>query len=202
MRALRLTGLSVVTKVDPQFGEFVCKIGDVGTDASDCPARDGSYWSYFRLDANGVWRPSSVGASSAKVRCGNGEGWAWFARGVGTPPSAPTSFSSMCPGRTCQDQPSPRTTARPTPSKTVSIEPRRASRSTPSAASEASPSVSSEIRGNSAEEPPGLTAAPASGPGADRVGEDDPGVGRYLIVGAVILGLASLTFYLRRIKGS
>jgi hypothetical protein len=42
VKALRSTGLPIVTKVDPQFGEFVCKIGDVGTDSSDCPARDGS----------------------------------------------------------------------------------------------------------------------------------------------------------------
>jgi hypothetical protein len=106
LRALRQTGLSVVTKTDPQFGEFVCRIGNVGPEASDCPARDGSFWAYFQLDNNGVWRLASSGASATKVRCGGGEGWAWFEKGVGPPPT-PSSFAAMCPGRNCGGQASP-----------------------------------------------------------------------------------------------
>jgi hypothetical protein len=114
IRALRNTGLPVVTKVDPQLGEFVCKIGNVGTDLSDCPARDGSYWAYFKL-RDRVWVLSGEGASSSKVQCGSGEGWAWSPRGVGAPPS-PTSFSELCPSKNCSGE-------SPTPATQTPLEP-------------------------------------------------------------------------------
>lgn len=117
IQALRLTGLRVVTKADPQFGEFVCKIAEVGPEASDCPSSDGSFWAYFRLDSNGVWRLASTGASATKVRCGDGEGWAWFPRGAGPPPSSPASVESMCPGRSCGSQPSPTPAAAGSPTQ-------------------------------------------------------------------------------------
>ncbi|MGH2812684.1 MAG: hypothetical protein ACRDI1_08245 [Actinomycetota bacterium] len=74
IQALRATGLEVVTKTDPQFGEFVCKIGEVGTEASDCPAAAGSYWAYFRGDAN-TWTSSETGASQTQVVVDDVDGW-------------------------------------------------------------------------------------------------------------------------------
>lgn len=205
IQALRLTGLSVVTKIDPQFGEFVCKIGDVGHDASSCPASDGSFWAYFRLDGNGVWRPSSAGASMTKVRCGDGEGWAWFPRGVGPPPSAPASVSAMCAGRTCgQTSPSPGDQPVSTPPDGNS-------------GTRSSPIRSGAARGASTSSAPRQTPIPAElavetslpGPApslkspqaATSSRERDPR-GIYVIVSAVLLALASAALYLkRRMKG-
>lgn len=104
MEALRLTGLPVVTKTYGSEGEYVCKIGDVGTDAADCPAKDGSYWGYWRMTAQG-WRHAGIGASSARVRCGSLEGWAWLQGGTGPAPSA-AEFSSLCTSAGCRAAPS------------------------------------------------------------------------------------------------
>lgn len=104
IEALRLTGLPVVTKTFASQGEYVCKIGDVGTDSADCPAKDGSYWGYWRMTAQG-WRHSGIGASSARVRCGSMEGWAWLQGGTGPAPSS-GQFSSVCRSAACEAVPS------------------------------------------------------------------------------------------------
>lgn len=191
IKALRLTGLAIVTKVDPQFGEFVCKIGDVGTDATDCPARDGSYWSYFVLDANGIWRLSSVGASGSKVRCGAGEGWSWFARGAGAPPSGPTTFASMCPGRSCQAQASPGAT----PSQPGETGPRLSPRPTPKTGTVALPSASPSIgQSTPADADAGATAGPTPPPSGNPRGR---GRGPYILIAGTLFILTSSAWYLR-----
>lgn len=100
IEALRLSGLPVVTRTFGSDGEYVCKIGNVGTDAADCPAKDGSYWGYWRMTADG-WRHSGIGASAARVRCGSVEGWAWLQGGSGPAPS-PGRFASICPSAACR----------------------------------------------------------------------------------------------------
>jgi hypothetical protein len=102
--ALRLTGLPVVTKPFGPDGEYVCKIGAVGTEAADCPAKDGSYWGYWRMTSEG-WRHSGIGASAARVRCGSLEGWAWLQGGTGPAPSVAES-RSICPSTGCGAAPS------------------------------------------------------------------------------------------------
>lgn len=204
IQALRLTGLPVVTKIYPPYGEFVCKIGEVGTDASDCPARDGSYWSYFYLDSTGVWYPWSVGASSAKVRCGAGEGWSWFPRGVGAPPSAPTSFASMCPGRSCEAQASPAPTGGAAPPQQGALEP---GGSPPSRTRTGKvPSATATAGSPSPSETPGETRSPFSTLGEPRATPEKrgrPAEGALVAIAAVLISLSSLGLYLRhRMKGS
>ncbi len=113
--ALRSTGLNLVTKSSGGMGEFVCKIGDVGTDTQDCPASDGSYWSYFKM-TDGGWRASGRGASSSKVGCGDVDGWAWLPAGKGSAPSG-TDYAQLCPSFTCSAGavPPPATSAAQTP---------------------------------------------------------------------------------------
>jgi hypothetical protein len=199
IKALRLTGLPIVTKVDPQFGEFVCKIGEVGTDVNDCPARDGSYWSYFVLDANGTWRPSSVGASGSKVRCGGGEGWSWFARGAGAPPSAPTTFASMCPGRSCQAQTSPSPSAGAIPSQPGGNEPRPSPRSTPKTGTVPAPTASPSI-GHSTPteaETSSATGGPTPPPSASSNNSGGRGRAPYVLLAGTLLILTSSALYFR-----
>lgn len=196
IKALRLTGLPIITKVDPQFGEFVCKIGDVGTDATDCPARDGSYWSYFFLDANGIWRLSSVGASGSKVRCGAGEGWSWFARGAGAPPSGPTTFASMCPGRSCQAQASPSPSAG-TPSQPAGNEPRPSRRSTPKTGTVASASPSIGQSNPADAETLSATASPTPPPSASSGDSEGRGRAPYILLAGTLLILTSSALYFR-----
>ena len=99
LAALRSTGLAVVTKGFGTMGEFVCKIGDVGTDVQDCPAADGSYWSYYkRID--GGWRVSGRGPASSKVGCGDVDGWAWLPSGKGAAPSS-AEYAALCRASGC-----------------------------------------------------------------------------------------------------
>jgi len=105
IEALRSTGLPLITKSSGSYGELVCKIGDVGTDASDCPASDQSYWAYWHLQ-DGRWAYSGLGAWSFRLRCGAVDGWTWYPQGKGAPPSS-TTFSA-CPAGSC---PSPGATA-------------------------------------------------------------------------------------------
>lgn len=103
---LRATGLPIVTKSYGSMGEFVCKIGDVGTEVSDCPAKDGSYWAYYHLASNGTWTVSNKGASTYRVHDSGMDGWSWQPVGKGTPPY-PTSFGAICPGDAPEASPSP-----------------------------------------------------------------------------------------------
>lgn len=200
IKALRLTGLRVVTKTDPQFGEFVCKIEDVGPEASECPASDGSFWSYFRLDSNGAWRFASTGASATKVRCGDGEGWAWFPRGVGPPPSAPASFASMCPGRTCGGQPAPTPPAGSSPSPESSGSATRPRANSGSAAKKDSPdrpsqSETLQSRFSEPTESPSKRSSPP--PRLSSTEEDKRSIGKWVVVGAPIVALSLLAAYLK-----
>jgi hypothetical protein len=200
IRALKLTGLRVVTKTDPQFGEFVCKIGDVGPEASECPASDGSFWSYFRLDSNGVWRVASTGASSTKVRCGDGEGWAWFPRGVGPPPTGPASVSSMCPGRTCGDQPGPNPTdggSSTPPSSGSTSGPRTPTRTAPGRISSSPPlqDESAEGASNEATAGPSTTSTPT--PRLASRQHRASASSKWVAVGALILASSFVVAYVK-----
>jgi len=114
IEALRSTGLPLITKSSGSYGELVCKIGDVGTDASDCPASDQSYWAYWHLQ-DGRWAYSGLGASSFRLRCGGVDGWTWYPKGKGAPPSS-TTFSA-CPAGSCPTPVAgaPKTQAAPPP---------------------------------------------------------------------------------------
>ena len=100
IEALRASGVPVVIKQDPNFGAFVCKIGDVGVEFDKCPSKEG-YWAYWHfLDGN--WRFATTGAADYKVACGAVDGWVW-AKGeeVGSPPSEAAGFAGICKGRPC-----------------------------------------------------------------------------------------------------
>lgn len=94
--ALRKTGLVVVTKTDPTYGEQICKIGDVGGD--DCASSEG-YWAYFHADASGRWSSSDVGATAYRVVEGAVEGWAWASLSSTDPYASvpkPARFDEIC----------------------------------------------------------------------------------------------------------
>ncbi|MGI8426791.1 MAG: hypothetical protein ACR2FO_06180 [Actinomycetota bacterium] len=101
IEALRATGLPLVTKSNGSLGEFVCKIGGVGTEASNCPASDNSYWVYWHFQ-DGRWGQSGLGASSSRVHCGGVDGWTWYPQGNGSPPSSttmPACLAGSCPSQ-------------------------------------------------------------------------------------------------------
>ncbi|MCA1839134.1 MAG: hypothetical protein ABR507_11215 [Actinomycetota bacterium] len=120
MELLRATSVPLITKSFGSMGEYVCKIGDVGTDASDCPARDGSYWAYYHLSADGTWAASSQGASVYKDRNGAVDGWSWQPIGKGTTP-LPNTFAGVCPGDAPHASPSPSTSPSPSPGPSPSV---------------------------------------------------------------------------------
>lgn len=101
IEALQRTGLPVVTLPFGTLGEFVCKIGDVGTEASGCEeqSRRGNFWAYFRLGDAG-WYASPLGASAARVGCGDVEGWAWQSGGTRSPPP-PAALAGICGPEAC-----------------------------------------------------------------------------------------------------
>lgn len=139
MALLKSTGLEVITKSYGSMGEFVCKIDDVGSDVSDCPAKDGSYWAYFHLSQSGTWTSSNVGASSYRVHDGEVEGWSWQPLAKGTAPF-PTSFGAICPGAAPESSPSPSPSPQSAPRGKQLSEP--LSSSSKNAAAPASPSGS------------------------------------------------------------
>jgi len=148
LAALRSTGLEVVTKGFGTMGEFVCKIGDVGTDAQDCPAADGSYWSYYkRID--GAWRVSGRGAALSKVGCGDVDGWAWLPSGKGAAPSS-AEYAALCPASGCGQ-----TVASASPTRALVSSPTR--RPTKSTASPSpTPVIAQEIIA-----PPAISSSPS-----------------------------------------
>jgi len=99
MEALRLTGLPVEAKTE-SIGELVCKIGPVGNDLGDCPSKkDNSYWSYWHGRAASGWHYSEIGASAARLSCGQVDGWSWLTVGAngagGGPDGAGPSRQSL-----------------------------------------------------------------------------------------------------------
>lgn len=103
VEALKKTGLEVVTKVDPQYGEQVCKIEDVGSD--DCSSRD--YWGYWHASADGSWTSSEVGASTYQVTDGAVEGWVWTGADEPFPPTnqpKAAPFDEICSEATVTEQ--------------------------------------------------------------------------------------------------
>lgn len=171
IEALRLSGLPIVTKTYGSQGEYVCKIGDVGTDASDCPARDGSYWGYWRMTSQG-WRHSGIGASGTRVRCGSLEGWAWLQGGSGPAPSA-AEFSYLCKSAACKASPS---AVEPAPAPSPRREPQTAAGSAPYAA----PEPDQGLENRPQQDPPqrrAVEAGPAAAPPIDASVRSDPGSG-------------------------
>jgi hypothetical protein len=87
MEALSLSGLKVETK-SSAFGEYVCKIEDVG----DCTGSSSQYWAYQYWDTSASpmqWTDYMVGASSSTVVNGSIEGWGYGDFGTVHLPPAP-----------------------------------------------------------------------------------------------------------------
>ncbi len=80
--ALQRAGFGVVAEGSAGIGAMVCAIDGVGCDYPNescgckCEGAECIYWAYSQLK-DGVWRYSTLGASSARVRDGAVEGWAW-----------------------------------------------------------------------------------------------------------------------------
>ena len=95
LEVLKATGLEVITKTT-EFGEQICKVGDVGTD--DCSFDVGFYWAYYHGD-DGSWTASEVGADSYEVPPGAIEGWVWQdadADFATARPETEPSFDAIC----------------------------------------------------------------------------------------------------------
>lgn len=90
IEALKRTGLQLTT-VDSSFGEAVCAIEDTGCPATNCFCA-ANFWSYWQVQ-NAAWVASPVGASSATVRPGAVEGWAWDAFPAAPPAILPATLT-------------------------------------------------------------------------------------------------------------
>jgi hypothetical protein len=109
IQALRATGLEVVTKSDPQFGEFVCKIGETGAERADCGEAGSGYWAYFRGDAN-TWQLAETGASQTEVATGDIDGWVFVEdpNAQAAPPETEPVLNEICAAAaTTEPTPSP-----------------------------------------------------------------------------------------------
>jgi hypothetical protein len=124
MDLLLRSGLEVVAEGYGALGGQVCKIGGEGCDYPGelCACKsfgpNGVYWTYHHLRA-GVWKTSSLGASSYRVRNGEVDGWAWSS---GKGPRVLT-FEQICgvsqPPPTSTPKPkAPTSTPRPQPTST------------------------------------------------------------------------------------
>ncbi|HEY0071477.1 MAG TPA: hypothetical protein VGE04_16045 [Chloroflexia bacterium] len=118
------TGLDVTAETQGALGGLICRIGPDGCNfpeqACVCQSYgpNGKYWVYNHLKG-GVWKASSQGASSYKVRDGEVDGWAWSS---GKGPSVTPSFAELCaavlpatPGPTATNPPPPAPTSTPIP---------------------------------------------------------------------------------------
>jgi len=90
---LERSGLPVITS-GGGLGAAVCAIDGVGSSNpatySTCFGEYPDYWAYYQLEG-GTWHMSSLGASSAEVRDGTVEGWAWGAN------ARPELAPELCP---------------------------------------------------------------------------------------------------------
>lgn len=94
LEALEATGVEVVTK-SSEFGELICKIGDVGTD--DCAEDAGAFWAYYHGTEAGEWEFSEVGADAFEPAAGGVDGWVWQdfeEESIG--PAADPDFDEAC----------------------------------------------------------------------------------------------------------
>ncbi len=89
---LKRSGIPQVTISFGGLGEGVCSLEGEGCPAAECrrtvcqgPGANAPFWQYFRQNAPGDWRPLTLGASSAKVRDGDIDGWSWTGRDAGLP---------------------------------------------------------------------------------------------------------------------
>jgi hypothetical protein len=89
---LRRTGLPLVSVGFGGLGEAVCSLAGDGCPLAECRrnvcqgAPTAPYWRYFRQAAPGDWQPLPLGASGARVRDGEIDGWSWTAAEAGLPP--------------------------------------------------------------------------------------------------------------------
>lgn len=89
---------------DAQSGTTVCSIRDEGcafpSQSCFCQCETVGqciYWSYHRLQPDGSWRYSQLGATASKVRPGEVDGWRWGAgESQDAPPPIGVSFESIC----------------------------------------------------------------------------------------------------------
>jgi len=88
---LRRTGLPLVAVGFGGLGEAVCSLVGDGCPLAECrrnvcqgsPAAPS--WRYFRQATPGEWQPLPLGASGARVRDGEIDGWSWTAGAAGLP---------------------------------------------------------------------------------------------------------------------
>jgi len=125
---LEASGLSVVFSRYGGLGGAVCRIeaegcADPGDCFCQCKGGECRYWSYYRLNEEGAWEYSQIGASSRRLRDGDVDGWAWgpgSVRGGATP--ALLAFEEICPPPTATPSLLPTVTeaapAAPPPSET------------------------------------------------------------------------------------
>ena len=134
---MRRSGLSVVI-APGSFGATVCKIDQQGCNypaqSCFCECEDLNatcvYWISF-VQVEGAWKYSSLGASNAKVKNGDVQGWVWSAgqaEGATTAPPAMT-FDQVCAAAPASP-PEPTATAAPQPTTTAAVEPTSASAAT------------------------------------------------------------------------
>ena len=89
---LRRTGLPLVTVGFGGLGEGVCSVGGDGCGLAECRRNvcqggpNAPYWRYFRQVSPGTWEPLPLGASNARVRDGQIDGWSWTSAEAGLPP--------------------------------------------------------------------------------------------------------------------
>ena len=82
---LRRTGLPLVTAGFGGLGEAVCSLAGEGCGLAECRRNvcqggpTAPYWRYFRQAEPGDWQPLPLGASGARVRDGEIDGWSWTA---------------------------------------------------------------------------------------------------------------------------
>ena len=89
---LRRTGLPLVSVGFGGLGEAVCSLAGAGCPLAECRRNvcQGSsaapYWRYFRQVSPGDWQPLPLGASGARVRDGEIDGWSWTTGQAELPP--------------------------------------------------------------------------------------------------------------------
>lgn len=102
-QALELAGAEPVFKEFSGLGSFVCKLHGTGRDVGDCVG-DPTYWVYSRAPAGTAeFTPSEVGASTARVRHGDVEGWKWATEGA----PAYASAEEVCSDEAATRMPAP-----------------------------------------------------------------------------------------------
>lgn len=105
LEALQRSGATVVHQTFGTMGGAVCSINGMGCPLTGClTCKAPAYWNYFRAVGGGSFTRSGTGASTAKVRDGDVEGWSW-----GANPAAPPlpTVDSVCGARPTPPAPAP-----------------------------------------------------------------------------------------------